>query len=164
MPDLIGHLLPSPPEAAGLRLSKQKNACPAAPCRFIRLRRLAAAASTARPTHTPRRRRQTATGPHTSSPPAAAKQRPARIPVIPGLTGNLLPRGKYHLFRPGIPAKTCQVPRNSRGPARNNSYFMPGLQVQRRRAATAGERVRKEAKSVTESGICDSVTENAPYL
>ena len=106
MPDLIGHLLPSPPEAAGLRLSKQKNACPAAPCRFIRLRRLAAAAPNARPPHTPRQHRQTGAGSRTSSPPAAAKQRPARIPVIPGLTGNLLPRGIIPAY-PSCPTLCC---------------------------------------------------------
>ena len=68
-----------PAETAGLRPSKQKNACPAAPCRLICLQHQAAAAPNARPPHTPRQHGQTGAGPRTSSPPAAAILFPVKI-------------------------------------------------------------------------------------
>ena len=108
MADQVGHLLlvGASGRACGAAAIQAKNACLTAPHSLFLPPAPAAAAPNARPPHTPRQHRQTGAGSRTSSPPAAAIQRPASIPVIPGLTGNLLPRGIIPAY-PSCPTLCC---------------------------------------------------------
>ncbi len=108
MADLIGHLLlvGASGRACGAAAIQAKKACLTALHSLFLPPAPAAAAPNARPPHTPRQHRQTGAGSRTSSAPAAAEQRPARIPVIPGLTGNLLPRGIIPAY-PSCPTLCC---------------------------------------------------------